>query len=120
MSARRRPRTAEVRPLRAYAPVFFALGDRTRLALVSKLADGTALSISELAEGGAITRQAITRHLRVLERAGVVRSIRRGRENLHQLDPAALEEARRALAEISRHWDDALERLRVFLESDPG
>ncbi|MGH9776710.1 MAG: ArsR/SmtB family transcription factor, partial [Candidatus Acidiferrales bacterium] len=79
MSDRGRSSLAE---RKAHAPVFAALGDETRLSLVAKLCGGRPQSISQLAEGSNLTRQAITKHLRVLESAGVVRSVRSGRENL--------------------------------------
>ena len=98
------------------APVFAALGDATRASLAQRLAAGTAMSISRLAEGASMSRQAITKHLRVLERAGVVRSERKGRETVYALDRSGVAEAQRALAEISRHWDEALDRLRSHVE----
>jgi len=102
-----------------HAIVFTALGDETRLALLARLSRdeaGSLLSISRLTEGMKITRQAITKHLRVLEDAGLVRGIRRGRENHFQLDAKALDEAQRALQTMSRQWDDALARLKNFVE----
>ena len=77
---------------RARAPVFAALGDKTRLALVAKLCDGRTSSISRLTEGSRLTRQAITKHLRVLEDAGIVRSVRARRESLFELNLKPLEE----------------------------
>jgi DNA-binding transcriptional ArsR family regulator len=100
----------------ASAPVFAALGDRTRLWLVARLCDGGPLSITSLTSGSRVTRQAITKHLRVLENAGLVRSRRRGRESLWQLEQRRLHEARRYLDQISAQWDEALDRLRSFVE----
>ncbi len=97
-------------------PVFAALGDETRLALVVRLSGGSALSITSLTEGSALTRQAITKHLRVLQGAGLVRGVRRGRENLFELEPEPLDEARQALDGISRQWDEALARLKALVE----
>lgn len=116
MSARHRSGPTTARKLRAFAPVFAALGDETRLQLVSKLSDGTALSIARLAQDAPVSRQAITKHLRVLEGAGLVHGVRRGRENLFQLAPKPLDEAREALETISRQWDVALGRLKAFVE----
>jgi DNA-binding transcriptional ArsR family regulator len=110
---RRRSSTARVDP----AAVFAALGDRTRLSLINKLSGGVALSISRLAQGSAVTRQAVTKHLRVLERAGVVGSERSGRESLYRLEPARLADMRAYLDGIARQWDDALTRLRAFVET---
>lgn len=97
--------------------MFAALGDETRLALVMKLCIGSPLSISRLTDGSTLTRQAITKHLRVLQQAGLVCGIKQGRENLFKLEPEPLQHAREALANISRQWDDALARLKAFVES---
>ncbi|HEX6896307.1 MAG TPA: metalloregulator ArsR/SmtB family transcription factor [Bryobacteraceae bacterium] len=98
------------------APVFAALGDTTRLALVVRLSKRGPRSISELTAGSAITRQAVTKHLHVLQHAGLVRCTPRGRERIWELEARRLEDARRYLAEISNHWDAALERLKKFVE----
>jgi DNA-binding transcriptional ArsR family regulator len=63
-----------------------------------------------------VTRQAITKHLRVLQDAGLVRSVRHGRENRFEMNAGTLDEARRSLARISRHWDGTLARLKAFVE----
>ena len=99
----------------AAAPVFAALGDATRLRLVNRLAGGPR-SITELATGSGVTRQAITKHLQVLAGAGLARSTRRGREQLWELEVAPLDEARRTLDLIGAQWDKALDRLRRFVE----
>lgn len=98
------------------APIFAALGDRTRLSLLMKLSDGRAWSIARLSADASLTRQAITKHLRVLEGAGLVEGRRIGRESRFALKREALAEARSYLDQVSRHWDDALSRLRVFVE----
>jgi DNA-binding transcriptional ArsR family regulator len=98
------------------APVFAALGDETRLLLVAKLATGQPRSISELTEGSRLTRQAITKHLRVLERVGIVHSIRAGRESRFEFDPEPIEEMREYLNFVSEQWDQALGRLKAFME----
>ena len=100
------------------APVFAALGDETRLRLISRLCDAGPVSITRLTVGSNVTRQAITKHLRVMERAGLVRNARHGRESVWQLDHRRLEYARRHLDVISKRWDDALARLRKFVEHD--
>ncbi len=97
--------------------VFAALGDSTRLRLVSRLARGRPLSIAELTSGSALTRQAVTKHLRVLEQAGVVRSRRVGRESRFNYEPRALKEASAYLERVSGQWDDALARLQAFVET---
>jgi DNA-binding transcriptional ArsR family regulator len=98
------------------APVFAALGDETRLALVRRLCDGEARSITELTAGSKLTRQAMTKHLRVLEKVGIVRCVRSGRESLFELDPRPIEEMKEYLEFVSEQWDGALERLRRFVE----
>jgi DNA-binding transcriptional ArsR family regulator len=104
--------------LASSALVFAALGDPTRLLLVTRLARGEPLSITRLSEGGSITRQAITKHLHVLAGAGLVQSSRRGREQLWELNPAQLAQARRWLDRIGTQWESALERLKASLESE--
>lgn len=98
------------------ASIFAALADDTRLALLTTLSQRPRLSIARLTEGSRLTRQGITKHLRVLRRAGLVRGVRRGREQLFELQPGALDEARRALESIARQWDNALQRLKSFVE----
>lgn len=98
------------------APIFAALGDRTRLAMVTKLSDGQSRSIAQLCADTEITRQAITKHLHVLEDAGLVRSTRAGRESQFALRPESIVQMREYLDEVSRQWDDALARLRAFVE----
>lgn len=110
---RRSDKTAK---LRAHAPVFAALGDETRLALVAKLCDGRPYSISQLTEGSRLTRQAITKHLRVLERARIVHGVHAGRESLFELDPKPIEELKEYLDLVSEQWDQALIRLKSFVE----
>ncbi|MBI3668121.1 MAG: helix-turn-helix transcriptional regulator [Acidobacteria bacterium] len=100
------------------APLFAALGDETRLRLVYRLCDEGPMSITKLTAGSKITRQAITKHLRVMEEACLVHSTRHGRESVWQLDQQRLEDARRYLDLISRQWDDALGRLREFVETE--
>lgn len=104
------------RQLPAVAWVFAALGDQTRLSLVSKLCKGRPSSISQLAAGSRLTRQAITKHLRVLERAGIVHSLRSGRENLFEFDPKPIESIKDYLNLVSAQWDQALTRLKSFVE----
>jgi DNA-binding transcriptional ArsR family regulator len=108
-----KPRSAQ---RRAHAQVFAALGDTTRLKLVASLSDGQPRSISHLTAGSKLTRQAITKHLRVLERAGVVRCVRAGRESLFEFDPEPIEEMKAYLEQVSQQWDRALLRLKAFVE----
>jgi DNA-binding transcriptional ArsR family regulator len=101
----------------AHAPVFAALGDKTRLLLVAKLSDGQSYSLSRLTEGSDLTRQAMTKHLRVLESNGMVRRTRTGRESLFELNPQPIGEIKKYLDFVSERWDQALSRLKSFVES---
>jgi DNA-binding transcriptional ArsR family regulator len=92
------------------ARVFAALGDKTRLALVARLCSGEPSSISQLAEDSKLTRQAITKHLGVLERAGIVSSESSGRERLFRFEPDPLEELRLNLDSVFKQWNQTLAR----------
>lgn len=98
------------------APVFFALGDVTRLRLVGLLCAGDSASITRLTDGTGLTRQAVTKHLEVLAEAGLVRDHKVGRERHWQFDPARIELARQSLDRIGAQWDLALGRLKAILE----
>ena len=98
------------------APVFAALGDNTRLHIVARLCGDGPLSIVQLADTAAVSRQAVTKHLHALDMAGLARSSRAGRECIWELQTKRLSEARRYLDQISQDWDAALERLRAFVE----
>lgn len=111
------PRASKaLQPSSDLAPVFFALGDRTRLRLIAVLCAGGAFSISQLTANTQITRQAVTKHLQVLADAGLVKDVKVGRERLWQFDPEQLEEARRSLEVIGRQWEQALGKLKATLE----
>ena len=112
----RKSRSGRTAQRQAHSPVFAALGDETRLRLVAKLCGGRARSISQLTAGSRLTRQAITKHLRVLERAGIVHSVRAGRESLFEFRPEPLVEIRKYLDFVSAQWDQALARLKSFVE----
>ena len=114
MPARHNPPAAA--QLIGCAPIFAALGDATRLRLVSRLCDDGPQSITKLAAGAGVTRQAIAKHLRVMEEAGLARGTRRGRESVWRLERRRLADAQRHLELISKQWDDALGRLRRFVE----
>jgi DNA-binding transcriptional ArsR family regulator len=107
MSSRRRDNTA---------PIFAALGDETRLQLVTRLSAAGPMSIARLTDGTKVSRQAVTKHLGVLASAGLVRDRRRGRERIWALDPRPLEDARQSLDRISAQWDIALSKLKAFVE----
>jgi DNA-binding transcriptional ArsR family regulator len=114
IAPRRRRRIASREP----ALVFAALGEPARLRIVSRLCDAGPLSIARLTEGASVSRQAITKHLQALERAGLVHGGRVGREQIWALRPEALADAQRYLDRISLQWDAALMRLRAFVETD--
>lgn len=103
----------------AAADVFFALGDHTRLSVVRRLGAGGALSATALSDGANVTRQAIVKHLQVLEHAGLVSHQKRGREVLYALETRRLEDARAFLDTVSAAWDRALDRLRQLVEDPP-
>jgi DNA-binding transcriptional ArsR family regulator len=109
------PRPANA-PLKHSAPVFAALGDATRLHVVSRLSGGGPMSITRLTEGSDVTRQAVTKHLNVLAEAGLVRDYWQGRERVWELRTEQLEKARSVLDTISAQWDSALQRLRAMVE----
>lgn len=106
--------------VRDAAPLFAALGDETRLQLVMRLAVGGPGSITRLSENSRVSRQAISKHLVVLSDAGLVRSTWQGRERVWDLAPERLTDANEYLTRISRMWDQAIDRLRAFVETDDG
>jgi len=97
-------------------PIFAALGDETRLSLIVKLSERSPQSISRLAEGSNLTRQAISKHLAVLKSAGLVSRIRVGRESRYEFEPGPVDGAKSYLDHVSSQWDQALARLRAFVE----
>lgn len=101
------------------AAIFSALGDETRLRLIASLTEAGPQSVASLAGGFDVSRQAISKHLRVLSDAGLAKSGRRGRETVWELEPGGLAEARKCLQAISRDWDVKLRRLKAFVESAP-
>jgi len=121
LSTRRR-RTATVPgwDIADAAPVFAALGDRTRLRIVSRLCRSGPLSIVRLTEDTKMSRQAVSKHLRALEAVGLLRSDRTGRERVWELQARRLAETRQYLDQISDQWDGLLERLRSTVEGADG
>jgi DNA-binding transcriptional ArsR family regulator len=109
-------RSAGAAGLARAGPVFAALGEETRFALVARLSARGPQSITRLTSGSDVTRQAITKHLHVLAGAGLVHGVRRGRERIWELDTEGLDPARRWLDRISKRWDEALDRLKKFVE----
>ena len=103
---------------RQKAAAFAALGDETRLGLLAKLCSGQRYSIAELTEGTKLTRQAVTKHLRVLERVRIVHGTRAGRENQFEFNPQPVIAMKEYLELVSEQWDMALARLKTFVEAD--
>lgn len=111
------PRSVRVRTaIFGSAALFAALGDETRLRLVSRLCSEGPLSIARLTAGSGITRQAVAKHLRVMEDAGLVRGTQQGRENIWRVEQKRLAEARYYLQQISAQWDEALGKLKEMVE----
>lgn len=98
------------------APVFAALGCVTRLELLSRLSDGKDYSITELTDGLDLTRQAVTKHLRVLQHADIVSRRRAGRESRFTIRPGQITHAKDYLTRISDQWDESIARLRATVE----
>jgi len=97
--------------------IFHALSDRTRRALLARLASAPAM-VTELAEPFAMTRMAVSKHLRVLENAGLVSRSVEGRVHRCSMDAGPLQVAARWLDEYRAFWTDKLESLARFAESD--
>jgi DNA-binding transcriptional ArsR family regulator len=112
------PSAAAALRVRARASIFAALGDETRLGLLARLTNGEPQSISRLTSGTRLTRQAVTKHLRVLEGAGVVYSVKTGRESRFALEPKTIIDAQTYLDQVSRQWDNALARLKALVEEE--
>jgi DNA-binding transcriptional ArsR family regulator len=110
-------KTRRSQALKRRASIFAALGDQTRLTVLARLSSGESQSIARLTAGSRLSRQAVTKHLGVLARAGIVRNMRVGRENLFRLEPQAIVDARSYLEQVSAQWDDALVRLKRHVEA---
>ena len=102
--------------VRDAAPLFAALGDPTRLGLVVHLSSSGPESIARLSKKTDVSRQAVTKHLRVLSDAGLVRGFRRGRQHIWEIKAGRLDDAHDYLDRIDAQWDAALERLKAFVE----
>lgn len=112
----RRPQTGLADAVRA-APLFAALGDRTRLGIVTRLCRYGPQNTTRLTSHVNISRQAVTKHLLALERARIIQSRRSGRERVWALRQRRLEELKACMQQISREWDAALDRLRSMVEN---
>ncbi|WP_068176122.1 metalloregulator ArsR/SmtB family transcription factor [Mycobacterium sp. UM_CSW] len=100
------------------APLFDALGDANRLRIVVRLCDVGPCSTSQVTQAIPVTRQAASKHLALLESAGVVTSARRGRERVWTVRTEPLAQASDYLDQLSRRWDAAVERLRAYVEEE--
>ncbi|MEQ1616008.1 MAG: metalloregulator ArsR/SmtB family transcription factor [Hyphomicrobiaceae bacterium] len=98
------------------APLFAALGDATRLALLARLCNGHPQSITELTRGTGLSRQGVSKHLTILEQARVITSERVGRESRFKVRARALQDAGRYLDRASQQWDAAIDRLKSLVE----
>ncbi len=110
------PEPSSAQPTSSPAAIFAALGDPTRLKLVDQLCRSGPRSISALTAGTGVTRQAITKHLRVLEEVELVKSVRYGRENLFIFRPERVADLRAYLDLVAAQWDEALARLKALVE----
>lgn len=100
------------------APLFDALGDPNRLRIVVRLCDVGPCSTSQVTQAIPVTRQAASKHLALLESAGVVTSARRGRERVWTVRTEPLAQASDYLDQLSRRWEAAVERLRAYVEEE--
>jgi DNA-binding transcriptional ArsR family regulator len=100
------------------ATVFDALGDPNRLRIVITLCDAGPTATSKVAQSIPATRQAATKHLLVLESAGLVGSEKRGRERIWSIRPQSLATASDYLNTLSRRWDNRIDRLRALVEDN--
>jgi DNA-binding transcriptional ArsR family regulator len=94
--------------------LFTALSDRTRRDIVARLSSGEA-TVKELAEPYAMSMQAVSQHIRVLERSGLISQGRHRQTRPCRLEPAALEDALSWIEESRRTWSDRMDRLETHL-----
>jgi DNA-binding transcriptional ArsR family regulator len=97
-------------------PIFAALGDPVRLAIVARLCSDGPLPTITLKEQTGVSRQGVSKHLRLLQQSGLVRSAREGRDRVWRIETRRIAQARKYLALMSAQWDARLERLRSFVE----
>jgi DNA-binding transcriptional ArsR family regulator len=98
------------------APLFDALGDPTRLRIIVRLCEVGPSSTAQVTSVVPVTRQAASKHLGLLQNAGLVTSSRRGRERVWTVRTEPLAEASDNLTQLSRRWDAAVDRLRAYVE----
>ena len=102
----------------AKAPLFDALGDPNRLRIVTRLCDGGPCSTAQVTQVVSVSRQAATKHLLLLEAVGLVSSKRHGRERIWRIEPKPLSDASDYLTALSKRWDNAIDRLRAYVEDE--
>jgi DNA-binding transcriptional ArsR family regulator len=102
----------------SYQPIFAALADPMRRALLVNLAENSPKTATQFAEEYPITRQGILKHLNILEEAGLVRVYQAGREKRYTLTPERLNELEMWMKELSAKWDERLLRLKNLLENE--
>ena len=105
-------------PTAVGASLFDALGDANRLRIIVRLCDLGPSSTSQVTQVIPVTRQAASKHLELLESAGLVSSSRRGSERLWTVQTEALARASDYLTQLSRRWDAAVDRLRALVEGE--
>ena len=102
----------------AKAPLFDALGDPNRLRIITRLCDGGPSSTTDVTQVVAVSRQAATKHLMLLEAVGLVSSERKGRERIWRVQQKPLTDASDYLTALSDRWDRAIDRLRAHVEDE--
>ena len=100
------------------AEIFSVLGDRTRLRLVTSLMEGQIRSISDLSSDFEVSRQAVTKHLKLLQSVGVLIDEKAGRETRYRLNVEPLIETREMIESIENQWAQNLGRLKSFVENE--
>jgi DNA-binding transcriptional ArsR family regulator len=98
--------------------LFDALGDPNRLSIITRLCDGGPCSTTTITAAVSVSRQATTKHLLLMEAAGLVSSRRHGRERIWRLEPKPLTDASEFLNVLSQKWDNAIDRLRNYVEDN--
>jgi DNA-binding transcriptional ArsR family regulator len=109
---------SDIEEMTATASIFAALGDPVRLAMLARLCRDGPLPTISLKHDATVTRQGLTKHLHVLEEAGLVSSDRVGRDRRWSAEARQLSDACAYIDQISRQWDLRIERLKALVEKD--
>lgn len=99
--------------------VFGALSDATRRGMLAQLSDGET-NVSALGKPYAISQPAVSKHVRVLEKAGLIQKTRRGREQFIRVNPAPIEEANHWITYYTRFWKQQFDAVEVYLSKQKG